>query len=529
MNVIIVDDEITTRSGLKELDMWKRLGVNQVLTASNGQMAVELMQTVAPSILITDIKMPKMDGIELSKYVQKYYPDCGIIFLSGFSDKEYLVHAIQVKAVEYLEKPVDFIKLEAVCTEILKQLSQKQILELERIQHQMMFENMRPLLRQQLLFKLVYHECTKDIFLEEETKKVFTAHVHEEYQIIAVQLHWNPKLAEDEIGRIRNEFLRSMNVNIYEDILLGFVVPTLFVVLIQNKENGEADYLKWCSEQIQICMKEKMKDTASYQVAQSARQKSWNQLPKIYEKTMELLNHRFYLRKGEKLLENKVIHQIYVLPPNFYKEYKELLHTGSTEELCKKVEDLTESILKIYDGDVLKIKNIYFNLIRILFEKTMQWSSTEQTDVADDSAYIWKVVNDQVSLVEIGEFLIENIKTLTNRNSESGSHVKMKKARHYIEENFADSQLSIQSIAEHVQLRETYLCVIFKREMETTVNQYIQRLRIEKACKLLENPRNRFYEIALAVGYSDTNYFSTLFKRITGRTLSAYREEKLHK
>lgn len=529
MIVLIVDDEMTARSGLEQLDMWKRLGVTKVLTAPNGQAAIECMQTAVPTILITDVRMPKMDGIELSGYVQKKYPDCGIIFLSGYSDKEYLVHAIHVKAFCYLEKPVDFVQLEEACHDIIGRVCQKQQKKAEEIRQQMQIESMRPFLRQQLLYQLIYGDNGMGIFYKEETKKLFLPHLQEAYQIVAVQLHWNPEVPEQKIGRVRNEFLIEMNQKKYENMLVGFVVPTLFLALIQDTNDAPDSGTGRLSEQLELCLAGRIRENASYQIAKSAKQKLWNKIPQTYRETLELLNYRFYLQKGEHLLEHKVVHCSYELPSNFYQEYRNLLQSGSAEELCRIVGRLTEEISETRDGDVLKIKNIYFNLLRILFEHTMHWSDSELADTSDDSAYIWKAVNDRVSLIEMADFLIENIRTLIGQGSEAGHKSRIESARKYIEENYKDSQLSIASIAEHAQVCETYLCALFKKEMNTTVNQYIQKLRVAEACRLLENPEVRMYEIAAKVGYSDTNYFSTLFKRIRGMTPSAWREGKMRR
>ena len=138
IHLLIVDDEQITREALMECIDWAGIGIGRVETARNGVDALARLACFVPDILLCDVRMPKMNGIELAEQVRRLVPACRIIFLSGFSDKEYLKSAIAVQAVQYLEKPLNFPQIEGVVGQTVVHVreAQRTALELERLRGQ---------------------------------------------------------------------------------------------------------------------------------------------------------------------------------------------------------------------------------------------------------------------------------------------------------------------------------------------------------------------------------------------------------
>nr|3CU5_A Chain A, Two component transcriptional regulator, AraC family [Lachnoclostridium phytofermentans ISDg]3CU5_B Chain B, Two component transcriptional regulator, AraC family [Lachnoclostridium phytofermentans ISDg] len=107
LRILIVDDEKLTRDGLIANINWKALSFDQIDQADDGINAIQIALKHPPNVLLTDVRMPRMDGIELVDNILKLYPDCSVIFMSGYSDKEYLKAAIKFRAIRYVEKPID--------------------------------------------------------------------------------------------------------------------------------------------------------------------------------------------------------------------------------------------------------------------------------------------------------------------------------------------------------------------------------------------------------------------------------------
>lgn len=112
MKLLIVDDEVITREGIIQRLPWSDMGIDQIKQADDGINALEIIKTFDPDIILTDVRMPRMNGIDLAFKLKAVCPDYIIIFMSGYSDKEYLLSAIELKAVSYVEKPIRIKELE---------------------------------------------------------------------------------------------------------------------------------------------------------------------------------------------------------------------------------------------------------------------------------------------------------------------------------------------------------------------------------------------------------------------------------
>lgn len=121
---LIVDDEELTRDGIRASINWDSFQIDTVLEAQDGREGLELAEKYKPEVVLTDVRMPQMNGTEMVEKLRKFLPETGVIFMSGYSDKEYLMAAIRYKAVRYVEKPLDLLELEDAIREALEQYHQ---------------------------------------------------------------------------------------------------------------------------------------------------------------------------------------------------------------------------------------------------------------------------------------------------------------------------------------------------------------------------------------------------------------------
>jgi two-component system response regulator YesN len=215
-------------------------------------------------------------------------------------------------------------------------------------------------------------------------------------------------------------------------------------------------------------------------------------------------------------------------PPSIDKillvNFKNHLREDNFESAIALVRDLTDQLAICRDSDLNRVKNIYFQLMLILFEVALERGLIDPFDTKEKT-YIWKEIEAKTYLEELSAYVTTSIANILSKLTVSGSvDRKITEIIRFIHKNFADKNLSLQAISAHIYLTPTYLCAFFKKSTGKTINEFITETRITKAKELLKDVQIKLYEVAAAVGFSDVNYFSTLFKRNIGCTPSEFRE-----
>lgn len=531
INLIIVDDEEITRNSLVELVPWNELGIDAVKSAPNGIDALELAMGFTPSVILSDVRMPKMDGIELAKKIRQLYPDCVIVFLSGFSDKEYLKSAIQLNAVDYLEKPIDIELLKSLFRNIVqKLLENKKRASEEELLKVRISKNIH-LMRQEITLELVLGKMNIYDLVDKYGTDVFRVYTEGVFTVANVMFNWIPQIKVEEKSSFKNSILKMLNGNDLSEkmrFLSGFI-DDAHLILIFNDEIDlhNTKFMSFLEDSVKLLLEQSM-GKFSISVAYSYQVNSPSLLPELYKSTLETLKQQFYIGINKILRPLKIPPSCYEIDKEVFNKFKKLLRNNSTKETINFVRSLTKDITNSHDPDINKVKNVYFNLIRILLEVKVHWEPMESGD-DNENKYIWQEVESHITLQVLSEFLVSNIETICKKLEFKEEVVnKLDEIHKYILEHYTDNQLSIQNISSHTFLSQTYLCAFFKKSTGKTINEFITELRIERAKELLKDSRIKLYEVASFIGYTDANYFSTIFKKYLGFAPSEYRERYLY-
>lgn len=531
INLIIVDDEETTRNGLAELIPWNELGIDAVKTAKNGLDALELAESFTPSIMLCDVRMPKMDGIELAKRIRELYPLCEILFLSGFSDKEYLKSAIQVSAVDYLEKPVDIETLMSVFSNIIKKLLNniQKASDNEKLKSNLS-ENIH-LLRQEIVQELLYNDTTLNCLSNKYGPEILKFSNKSVFSVVSIKFNWVPLSNEEEKSIINKKILKMLNTSEIcgsFNILSGFTNDKFLVLIIDEEVYCEDSKFNSFLYNVIELLLQQSDNKFSVSIGCSNSVKDTSFISESYKATLISLKQQFYHGINKVFYTQKPDAYSYEIDKELFTKFKKLLRNNSITDALNLIHKLTLDISASQDNDINKIKNIYFDLVRILLEVTMKWDSHASGE-DNENKYIWQEIDSQVTLRGLSDFLISNLETIYRKTDDNEASIKkVTEIKKYILCNYTDNQISIQSISDHTSLSQTYLCAFFKKSTGMTLNEYITELRIEKAKELLKDSRIKLYEITSSIGFTDVNYFSTLFKRHTGFTPSELREKNLY-
>jgi two-component system response regulator YesN len=527
LKVIIADDEITTRESLKEYVRWGAYGIDNVRTAKDGLDALKLAEQACPDILITDVRMPKMDGIVLATKIRELYPECRIVFISGYSDKEYLKSAIHLKAVSYIEKPIDLEEVESVVCQAVEAWREDERRRADAEQLKSSVTQSRPYVRQEIVLDLIKGNTDENALTRELDDSFLSTTQSGSFAAGSVKLNWKPdvdvRLQSDVRHRILELFCDSELFD--QSAILAGITPEDNVALIFSnpvaKNLNSSDLPRTILERLNDLSKGHF--SASLGIGPTVN--GIDDIAQSYSLALSAQNMQFYSGSNRIYHYNTCDKSRFMPKKNLFSDFQGLLRKENMEGAMELVRRLTQNVRRTADQQIDHIKNIYFNLLLLIFEAARDRNLIDSVDEAEKT-YIWQEINNIQSLEECSEYITSNLSAVFSKfdNSDSVSR-KIYEISKYIKENYSNKDFSIQMIADHVHFSQTYLCSFYKKSTGRTLNECITEVRIEKAKELLQDSSIKLYEVALSIGFSDPNYFSTLFKKIVGCSPSEYREK----
>lgn len=516
MKLLIADDEKLTREGLISSIDWTSLGITEIYQADDGIHGLELAKETHPDIVLSDIRMPRLDGIDMAAELKKLFPEINIIFMSGYSDKEYLKAAIKLKAISYVEKPIDPSEIREAVLEALKNKKTQDANSDAKKEH-------HDYASSSLARSLIHPNFgTKEEILHSFHKLSFS--IHESTVFYTLLFSFKKPLAESPTH-----------------LLSGFF--TDFHTLLTDHGFSEIHGIK----QEHYLIYHIFSDIVSKHTLELLSSKA--------AFLLEALENDFFLSIGKGVQEVTKIYESYQaavlqLQTGFYHPYGSIffpesvsLNLGNFSSVPLSVEDfkaylsqkdpqINDRIEAMYDTlqkskNVLPnhIKDFYYQLISAVHEAyhLLQLPIPEERY---EEVNIFETVFHCGTLAEIHALLQHELSVFFQQAElfkEESTQITAIKS--FIASHYQDDTLSIKDLSDHVFLSTSYICTLFKSETGQTLNQYITLYRIEKAKRLLADPRYKVADISSKVGYSDGNYFGKTFKKIVGLSPTEYQEQ----
>lgn len=538
IKVFLVEDESIVREGLRDNMPWQQQGYQFVGEASDGEMALPMIRKLKPDVLFTDIKMPFMDGLALSRIVSQEFPDMKIIILSGYDDFEYARSAIRVGVEQYLLKPIT----KSTMTKVLSELRVKIEAQRQQSSYQDQYQDeMREYEKysRRIFFEKLFegHMSVQEIY--EETGRLGLEMDAPCYNLIFVSLQEkrnqeNRRQESREFARKQDELLRFL-LRYPEHTVFRWNIST-YGVLLQGETAQMEEITARCMENIKrIC--ETSEVEFDWYAAAGAPVERLSSLPECYSRTNHIFSYRFMMPSVHILTEDLLKGMMperedstiggvdsAKVDPEIIKEF---LMTGRGDE----IQDFAQSYLQsVQEALRSKLFRDYLTLsIRfttIAYVEGLGCSQSEFLEALGGD----RAQEAGMSAEEIPYYLQEMLtQALLVRDRESDNQGKkiLKKALEYIEENYTQESLSLNSVAGAVNVSANYFSALFSQEMQSTFVEYVTQKRMEKAKKLLRQSEKHSGEIALEVGYKDPHYFSFVFKKTQGYTPREYRSRYL--
>jgi len=525
--VIIVDDEILARMGIKSLISWHEHGLELVGECESGKKAYEMAKELLPDIIITDVKMPVMNGIDLIKALKAEGMNFKFIMLSAYDDFEFVKEAMKLGADDYIlklqVKPEELLKvLDNACKNIEQERNEKsRNINIEKQLH----ENIS-VLREKFLKDLM---CG-NVFNEHEIEKSFKLH-----NITLPQNNLVCLVVRIENMEIYHNYtnddiyvLKSSVINIIEEILLNYGIgyacysePHLYTAMCSVGIDDSASSLYNSIYQMAKDMKEFLKHTMNLTVSigVSDIHLHYSDINRAYREAWEAIGDSFACPSGSVALYSdfKGLNLNFVGIP-LEEELNELensLKTYSLSGIQRAFDNLIQRIPESNNVSKKYINGICHVLIFVLniFIKNNNLTPEELWG-KDENPY-----NQVGHLKNLNDF-IDWIKKINNRiiaviNQEKESNAIILRAKQFINKHFCEN-ISLEVVSEHLSLSPSYFSSLFSRVTGERFVDYVTNLRINLAKELLKSAEYKVYEISDMIGYDNPHYFSRIFKKVTG-------------
>ncbi|MDD3141656.1 MAG: response regulator [Lachnospiraceae bacterium] len=532
LKVFLVEDEVIIRNSIKKNINWEQEGFVFVGEAGDGELAFPLIQETQPDIVITDIKMPFMDGLEMSRLVKEEMPWVKIIVLSGYDEFSYAKEAINIGVTDYILKPVDSVKIIESLNRIgniIQEEKKKQLL-MERFQREKQ-ESIRT-------------EKTK-FFYEIMDKKSTFAELIQKGKSFGVDLGatiYNVNLLQifpKEEGTYSEELVKAMEqierLLFEQSNVIWFEYgPESYAFLIKgtNEEDIKAiqnTYLLQITEMLQ-CF-----PSLEYFAGIGKPVKRQGDIVKSFDTANQVFCYRYLIPKNQIMdCQNEVMTFIQNNELNLkdvdikkigQKALEKFLRSGSNNEVDTFVEELFYSLGDNNVNSYLLRQYLVvdLNLGIIAFIEQIGGSYETQLDIDVDLGDILQHLNTLESTKEyLGSILKKTIDVRNDIAQNKYSNV-IADAKHYIEKNYSSEDISLNRVSASVNISPSHFSTIFAQESGQTFIEFLTTVRMNKAKELLRSSSMKCSEIGYEVGYKDSHYFYYLFKKTQGTTPTDYR------
>lgn len=548
--LLIVDDEPTVRAGLRSHLNWASFGIEVMGEADDGDVALAMIAEEEPDLVLTDVRMPTLDGIAMAQQITARYPRCKIIFVSGHDDADYLKSAMKMSAVDYIFKPVNLQELSAVIARVTEDMEERRMEERQKRELLVKLQEGMPLLREKFLLSLITSGGgSRTIPRERIAFLGLDLPVDASYWVVVLSVDDLAQVMASRSERDR-QLLWYAVLNIYQELidthLRGYAFEYQngeFVGILhaaggagqgapgaEGEEAERAEALFALAGDIRFNLERYLK--ISVTIGISDRTAGLAELSHAYKQAREAAGHKWYLGKNRIItmdsLESTEVGaggiSRYAPLPN--EPLISALKAADEDKLRLALDDLFADLNRNRRDGLKYGRNGCLQLI-LEVGQLLLTLGVPSPELEAEEARLWELVFEKETLGELRQLIEEHLRVACGRIREkrTGKVANLvERVRAVIEESYADSHFTVAEIGKAVYLTPTYVSLLFKQETGQTINEYLTQVRIDKAKELLRDPQHKLYDICYAIGYTDPSYFTKLFKKTTGLTPSVYRE-----
>lgn len=514
IKMLIVDDEPVICKGLTTTIPWSDIGVEVVGSACNGKDALSFMYKESIDLVLTDVYMPEMDGLELSKHISKDFPKSKIIVMSGYDEFEYARQALRLGVEDYLLKPVDVNDL----IELVKQLRQR-IIEQKRDEKN---------LKQELISKQILHYLFGSPISPEDMIK--SENMISSYRILISELPdyylLKDAYTKKELTALKEEWKHQI-----EQAFSKFKLDSISIFgheneLITIQYNSDESKL---NDQCMINVYKSIGKLGDHLIrgVVSSHQQILSTIPKLRKEICTNLQDSRVVDERINFIENDNQKKVEAIYP---KKIEVQLQEAILKQDQALISYLLKDMFKSFEKErltLLQVLNISRKLESVLknqLQNQYYGSHLDEIHFILHKDVDLKIYNSHQAIKHL---LMIDISYLTESlDTKNNNHWIIESAKKYIQKNY-QKDIKASDVADQHLITPNYFSMLFKQETGYSYSEYLNILRIKKASELLVNESNKVYEIAEYVGYKEYKYFAHIFKIHLGMTPTQYRRSNV--
>lgn len=544
LKIFLAEDEVVVRETIKRMIPWEELGFELVGEAADGEMALPLLIRQQPDLLITDIKMPFMDGLTLARLAKKEIPGLKVVILSGYDDFNYAKQAIGIGVEDYLLKPITknalIERLSEIRSRYEHEKTQKEYYEKFQREMQAYEKNssrdfFEALVGGSMDMMEVYKRAEKlglDIVAEAYNVLIFTMNCDEDF---SGQRDEYSSWEAESLELLENFFAGHSSAMLFRSNIFSYSV------LLKGQRETIEENTRACVDEIRkILSRQNGRREWFLAVGQSVERLS--QIQKSYHTASRAFSQRYLYDEnilyydemetmeypgGQAETEDNAYLQkvdVNALNPAILQKF---LSNGLQEETENFVKDYFYAIgqepmesLVFRNYVILNVRFSVISFIKGLGCDTNEMESADTEEVLAESG------KNMESAIAYAKKMISQAIEIRDQNSGNKNRSILKTAVDFIDSHYMDEEISLNTVANVANVSSNHFSALFSQNMGQTFIEYLTTLRMNKAKELLRCTGMRSSEIAGEIGYKDAHYFSYLFKKTQGMTPSDYRKAR---
>jgi len=534
LKVMIVDDEFYFREALKISIPWNEIGLDICGEAKNGKDALEKVEILNPDIIIADINMSIMDGLEFIKRIKEKGINSKIVIITGYSEFDYARQAVQLGVYNYLLKPVNEEELTNTLLDVKKVIEKESNIKVEIDKLKRQVRDSLPMLKDKFLNELLQGNLIRKD--NETLKKIEYLNINNNskyYQVVTIELDYEESMNWDNEDKQLWKFAVS---NIANEILAEqFTFDMCYdnddricIIIGANGRESKDDFEHLLEDKLEY-LKETVYKYLKFTITigVGCAKDTLFDIATSYKESIVSLKNKLTVGNNRVITYGSVSDSEIKINLFTVEHRSQLLmnmRIGDNDEVLNLINQVFKEMReRNIHHEILFV--VCVEMVSVCLEFIIEMGLSFKDILPNNQFNIIEEIQSKRSIDEIERWIKDiflNILETIKRKRSSKASKLVEEVKCYISENYYKEELNVDEIAKHLFVNYAHLCFVFKRDTGTTINEYLTKFRINKAKELFDSGNTLIIEVANRVGYADANYFGKCFKKYYGLAPSKY-------